>query len=119
MVSSDFDRIGVADCGYGRKMRRRLAACGIGCTISAIAGAQGQVTIEVSRITCEQFVQYRITNDESVAIWLYGYYSGKRDNTIVDPQGFKADAAKVRQYCIMNPGVVLLQAVEEVLGPGK
>lgn len=78
--------------------------------------AQAQVTIDVSRITCEQFVQYQITNDESVAIWLAGYYAGKRGNTILDPQKLKENVRAVRSYCIMNSDATVLRAVETVLG---
>jgi acid stress chaperone HdeB len=86
------------------------------CTVST---AQAQVTIDMTKVTCEQFVQYRITNDESVAIWLSGYLNGKRGNTAVDPQKLKGDASKVRKYCIMNSEMMLMQAVGSVLGTGE
>jgi acid stress chaperone HdeB len=85
-------------------------------TFLLIPSAQAQVTIDVSKITCEQLVQYKITNDDSVAIWLSGYYNGKRGNTIVDPQVFKENAQKIRTYCILNSNVTVMQAVETVLG---
>ena len=50
----------------------------------SISGAQAQVTIDV---------------------WLHGYYSAKRGNTIVDTQQFKANVQKVTQYCRLNSGV--------------
>ena len=82
----------------------------------SITAAQAQVTIDVSKITCEQLVQYKITNDDSVMIWLSGYYNGKRGNTIVDPQVFKENAKKIRTHCILNSNVTVMQAVETVLG---
>jgi acid stress chaperone HdeB len=85
-------------------------------TLLAISDAKAQVTIDVSKITCEQLVQYKITNDDSVAIWLSGYYNGKRGNTVVDPQRFKANAKKIRTYCTINSNVTVMQAVETVLG---
>jgi acid stress chaperone HdeB len=54
------------------------------CNIASPAAAQ--VTLDVSKITCDQFSGYKITSPDNIAIWLSGYYSGKRDSTIVDTQ---------------------------------
>lgn len=83
------------------------------------SAAHAQVTIDVSKITCEQLVLYQITNSENIAVWLHGYYSAKQGTTTVDTQAFKANANKVRAYCRMNSKVTVMQAVETVLGPKK
>jgi acid stress chaperone HdeB len=85
----------------------------------SISAANAQVTIDVSKITCEQLVLYQITNSENIAVWLHGYYSGKQGTTTVDTQAFKANADKVRAYCRMNSKVTVMQAIETVLGPKK
>ena len=54
-----------------------------------ISAAQAQVTIDVSKITCQQFRSYAITDPNNIAILLSGYYNGKRNNTIVKVQSFK------------------------------
>jgi acid stress chaperone HdeB len=97
----------------------KLVFPGLILALFSMSGAQAQVTLDISKITCEQLVQYQITNDENIAIWLYGYYNGKRGNTVVEPQKFKANANKVKRYCIMNSNVTVMQAVETVLGTDK
>ncbi len=99
--------------------RNSYALLGLMITLLSMSGVQAQVTIDVAKITCEQFTQYKITNDESVAIWLSGYYNGRRGNTIIDPQTIKTNAGKVRTYCIMTPDVTVMQAIETVLGANK
>ena len=47
-----------------------------------ISAAQAQVTVDVSKITCEQFRGYAITDPNNIALWLSGYYNGQRNNTI-------------------------------------
>jgi acid stress chaperone HdeB len=96
-----------------------LAFRGIILALFLVSGAQAQVTIDASKITCEQLVLYQITNSDYIAIWLHGYYSAKRDTTLVDTQAFKANANKVRTYCRMNSKVTVMQAVEKVLGAAK
>ena len=46
-----------------------------------VSAAQAQVTVEVSKITCEEFASYKIIDPEKIAIWLSGYYHGKQGNT--------------------------------------
>ena len=84
-----------------------------------ISAAQAQVTIDVSKITCEQFRGYAITDPNNIALWLSGYYNGQRGNTIVNVQVFKENLEKVKNYCITNPKVTVMQAVEAILGKGK
>jgi acid stress chaperone HdeB len=84
-----------------------------------IPSAHAQVTIDVSKITCEQFILYQITNADNIAIWLHGYHSAKRGTTVVDVQTFKENAGKLKEYCRMNFKEMVMQAVEKVLGTGK
>lgn len=82
-----------------------------------VSAAQAQTTIDVSKITCEQFLLMTVAPPDYVAIWLSGYYHGKRNDTIIDVQKLKDNAQKVRSHCLYNKGK-LMEAVEKVLaGP--
>jgi acid stress chaperone HdeB len=78
--------------------------------------ASAQVLLDVSKITCWQFVTYKVTNPRLIAIWVSGYYHGKRGDTVVDTQDIQAKADKVEEYCTKNPDVPMMDAVETVLG---
>ena len=84
--------------------------------LSANAPAMAQVTLDVAKITCWQFVTYKITNPQLIAVWISGYRHGKEGNTIIDPSTLVANATKMQEYCTKNPDVPLMQAVETVLG---
>ena len=81
--------------------------------------ARAQVTLDVSKITCDQFAGYKVTNPQNIAIWLSGYYNGKRDNTILDTQNLIANAKKLRDYCIRNPQTLVMRAVETLFDKDK
>jgi hypothetical protein len=81
--------------------------------------ANAQVTVDVAKITCDQFSGFKITDPLNIAIWLSGYYSGKRDNTVIDTQALKEDYAKLRSYCIVNEKVTVLQAAQTLFGTAK
>ena len=79
--------------------------------------ASAQVTIDVAKVSCNQFALYKVSDPDTIAVWLHGYYSGKRGNTVVDVGQLKANAKKLRDYCLQNPETNLLQAVEELMKP--
>jgi acid stress chaperone HdeB len=78
-----------------------------------------QVTVDVSKITCDQFTGYKLTNPQNIALWLSGYYNGKRGNTVVDTQGMTANAKKLQDFCIHNPRILVMDAVEKLMAAGK
>lgn len=90
------------------------AVCALLLGLLSIPLAQAQVTIDVSKISCEQFVLYQVVNSDYVAVWLDGYYSSKRNNTLVDPQALKDKINKVRDYCRTNLKTTIMEAVENM-----
>jgi acid stress chaperone HdeB len=77
-----------------------------------------QTTIDVAKITCEQLVLMKVADPDHIAIWLSGYYNGKRNTTTVDVEQLKETARKVRSYCLYNKGTVM-EAVESMLATIK
>ena len=75
-----------------------------------------QVTIDVSKITCEQFWLRKVANPDKVAIWLNGFYNGKSGNTVVDPQKFEAVTKDITEYCRTNFTLTVMQATEALMG---
>ena len=87
------------------------------CTMISVATAQ--VTIDVSKITCQQFRSYTITSPNNIALWLSGYYNGRRNNTVINVETFKENLEKVKDYCITHPTVTVMESVEALLGIEK
>jgi len=81
-------------------------------SIFALELARAQVALDLSKVTCDQFVGYKITDPQNIAIWLSGYYNGKRGNTIIDTQGFNDNTKKLRDFCFRNPATPVMQATE-------
>jgi acid stress chaperone HdeB len=88
----------------------------VGLLFIAFSPVNAQVAIDVTKINCQQFATYRVANPDSIAIWLNGYFHGKRGDMIVDTHELAESADKVKEYCIKNPDVLLMQAVETLFG---
>ena len=77
-------------------MRVDLVALGFVLTLFSASLVQAQVTIEVSKITCRQFIGGEIGEPRTVAAWLSGYYHGKKDSTTIDKQTFELNLNKLQ-----------------------
>jgi HdeA/HdeB family protein len=91
-----------------------------GLLAAVVPSANGiaQTTIDVAKITCEQLVLLKVADPDHLAIWLSGYYNGKRNTTTVEVEQLKETARKVRSYCLYNKGTVM-EAVESLMATTK
>lgn len=89
-------------------------------SLSAILGTsaatQAQQTIDVAKITCEQFLMGKVSDPRSVSIWLSGFYNGTRNNTLLDVSTLQNNSRDVMDYCFSHRNVILMDAVKSLFG---
>jgi acid stress chaperone HdeB len=85
----------------------------------AVAPARAQVTLDVSKITCVEFLHDTITVPDNIAYWLSGYYNAKRHNTVFDVNVLKSYVSKVQDYCLHHEDMTVMKAAETLLNIGK
>ena len=80
------------------------------------AKVHAQVTVDITKITCRQFLIGRTVSTKSIAIWFSGYYTGKRGATTIDVASIEPNADKVQDYCGQHQDETLMKAVEDLFG---
>jgi acid stress chaperone HdeB len=100
-------------------IRSKRVVAGLVLAALGSALAQAQTSIDVAKITCDQYVLYKITDPRNIAIWLSGYHSAKRGDTVIEVQQLEENAKKVTDFCRANPKVRVMEAVEKVLKPNR
>jgi acid stress chaperone HdeB len=81
---------------------------------------QAQETLDLAKITCDQFMGEKLaTPSRDIVMWLSGYYHGKHNNTIVQPQTLKQNEEKVYSYCSRHSDTTVMDAVESMLASDK
>src|SRR6516164_3186568 len=81
---------------------------------------QAQETLDLAKITCEQFMGEQLaTPSRDIVLLLAGYYNGKRNNTIIEPQTIKKEDEKVQSFCFQHRETTVMDAVKNVLGFDK
>jgi acid stress chaperone HdeB len=103
------------------KIRLLMAAALLAPLLVALppATGQAQVTVDVAKITCKQFLLDAVAPTKSVAMWLSGYYHGKHSGTVVDFGALQREADKVEDYCRLNLDMTVMDAVEHALAVSK
>ena len=82
---------------------------------------QAQETLDLAKITCEQLAMEQLDalTSRDVVLLLAGYYGGKRNSTIIEPQAVKNHEEKVNSYCYQHREATVMDAVKIVLGFDK
>jgi hypothetical protein len=99
------------------KVRLLMAAPLLAVLLPATGHAQ--VTVDVAKITCRQFLLDSVAPTKSVTTWLSGYYHGKHGGTVVDMGALQREADKLGDYCRLNLDMTVMDAVEGALGVSK
>ena len=85
-------------------MRSDLVLLSLAMPLLSTSLAHGQVSIDVSKITCDQLVQGKIGEPRTTAIRLNGYYHGKVGSTAIDTQQSEAIFGELMHYSARNAG---------------
>jgi hypothetical protein len=96
----------------------------IGMSVSARADdLEGQRVVDVSLITCGEFLRMPLTQALVLVGWVGGFYAGRGNDTKVEMPVFMDEAERVISLCHENQSMRLMTVVDEDLrrqqGPGQ
>ena len=76
----------------------------------------GAVVLDLSTMTCKQFLEGGDDEIKMVLTWMDGWYKGDEDEAIIDTDVFVDNAKKFGTFCAKNPTISIVNAAEKVLG---
>jgi hypothetical protein len=102
-------------------MHLRPIVSGLVLALSLVTSARAQVTIDATKITCDQFVHAKVGSPRTIAAWLSGFFHGKRDRRLIELQDFEANLSRLEQFCYQEKNFKLpvMQAIEKIIGDVK
>ena len=83
-----------------------------GLALIGLQAVQAQVTVDITKITCNQFLAGQLTDSRTLAIWLNGYLNGARGKTLVDPLSLEEN--NLINYCLSHNEMLVLDAARNV-----
>jgi acid stress chaperone HdeB len=96
---------------------RPFITFGAGLALIGLQAAQAQVTIDIKKITCNQFLAGEVTDARTLGIWLNGYVNGARGKTLIEP--LAAGHLSLIHYCESHTDALVLDAARNVFGADK
>jgi acid stress chaperone HdeB len=95
----------------------------LACALSSSALAQTQNTpkqiVDVSKVTCNDFVKGTFGDIAVLSVWLSGYYHGRIHNTKIDLKGYVENSKLVRDACASDLKQTVMQAIENQIRTEK
>ncbi len=74
------------------------------------------VVLDLSTMTCKQFIEGGDDEIKMVLTWMDGWYKGDEDEAIIDTDVFVDNAKKFGEFCAANPTISIVNAAEKILG---
>ena len=84
--------------------------------VSFAAAPANATKLDLSTMSCKQFLESGDDTIKLVLTWMDGWYKGDEDNAIIDTEVFVENAKKFGSYCGKNPNVSIVTAADEILG---
>jgi acid stress chaperone HdeB len=100
---------------WGNTMKHIAAMLLVAGTMSVPIPAHA-VVLDLSTMSCKQFVDGSPDEIKMVLTWMDGWYKGDSDEAIIDTDVFVENAKKFGAYCGANPTVSIVNAAEKILG---
>ena len=72
--------------------------------------------IDLSTLSCKQFLEGGDDEIKMVLTWMDGWYKGDDDKAIIDTDVFVKNAKKFGSYCAAHPSISIVNAAEGILG---
>lgn len=94
---------------------RRLVMLGFAAALLAPLPANAE-KLDVSTITCKQFLEFSKEKGSLLLTWLEGYYSADEDDPIIDSDKMMENAKALGAACAKDPDIGLITTAEKIYG---
>jgi hypothetical protein len=101
----------------GIHMRPWLIMLSAALALMGLQASHAQITVDIRKITCSEFLSGQLTDSRSLAIWLNGYLNGARGRTLIDPLSVTEN--NLIDYCVSHNNMLVLDAARNVIGVDK
>jgi hypothetical protein len=85
-------------------------AASIICTPAVAQEAAKPTTVDLAKFDCRTLVSMNGEYRDNAVLFLHGYVSGQKKQTVIELAPIAASTDKIIDYCISNPGANALAA---------
>jgi len=96
-------------------MLMKVASAVLAVAALLAADAANAQALNLSKMTCKDFVESTKEAAAAITVWLDGYFTDEDELSVVDFDKLKITAQKLATYCTQNPRMGLMSAAENVI----
>jgi len=96
-------------------MRCRLISLTFAVSIIPVA-ANAQVTIDMGKITCSQYLAMPQPQSDNFSAWMSGWFSYQNSRTFVDLAAHQQNIANVKAWCQYHPAESVMYGLQQSVG---
>jgi hypothetical protein len=91
---------------------KKLAFC---LTLAAAlpAVAHAQLTIDMSRVTCAQYLAMPPDQSAAFSAWMSGWFNQKNGYVFVDLNAYARNVAGVKSWCALNSAQTVMAGLQQ------
>jgi acid stress chaperone HdeB len=91
--------------------RTTILFAAIASVVSCVMPAQAQVILDMSLITCGEYLKSDPERQELVAAWMSGYFNASRNQPMLSFERFEYNKKSVTNYCKTHKPETLMNAI--------
>jgi acid stress chaperone HdeB len=76
------------------------------------APARAQVVLDMSMITCGQYMDQARENQDVIAAWMSGYFNAAKSQSVLNVARFERNRKAVENYCKSHKPETLMSAIQ-------
>ena len=80
--------------------------------IAAPATSQAQIAVNMSLLTCGQFLAMSPDSSRIYAAWMSGWFNQRTGTTWVNLEAYARNVENVKAWCATNPGELLMTGLQ-------
>lgn len=76
------------------------------------SAAHAQVTIDMSRVTCAEYLAMPPAQSADFSAWMSGWFNQKTGYVFVDLNAYARNVANVKSWCASNPAQTVMAGLQ-------
>lgn len=97
-------------------MKRRLVSVAFAFSLLP-AAANAQVTIDMGKFTCAQYLAMSPAMSRDFSAWMSGWFSYQTRRTTVDVLLHQKNIENLKSWCRLRPQASVMSALQSAIGP--
>jgi hypothetical protein len=92
---------------------KKLAFCLTLAATMSLATAHAQLTIDMSRVTCAQYLAMPPDQSAAFSAWMSVWFNQKNGYVFVDLNAYARNVANVKSWCALNPAQTVMAGLQQ------